>query len=66
MHANKLLIMVQPLNQEFSDASVRRKEQKGVLIAGVPCFLSPIASSSLSPTRLDTCYAGYLNPAETA
>ena len=50
--------MAQPLNQEFSDASVRRKEQKGVLIAGVPCFLSPIANFSLSPTRLDTCYAG--------
>lgn len=47
-----LLITGQPLNQEFSDASVRRKEQMGVIIAGVPCFLSPIATFSLSPNPL--------------
>ena len=29
-------------NQEFTDASVRSNEQKGLLIAGVPYHLSPI------------------------
>ena len=33
-HANKLFIQCDSANQEFADASIHRKEQKGVLIAG--------------------------------
>ena len=41
-HANKLLIQCGSANQEFTDASVHRYGQKGVLIAGFSYPLSPI------------------------
>ena len=52
-HANKLLIQCGSANQEFTDASVHRNEQKGILIAGFSYPLSPILLPfSLSPYRL--------------
>ena len=42
-------------NLEFADASVRRNEQKGVLVAGVAYPLSPISLlASLPPYPLST------------
>ena len=56
-HANKLLIQCGSANQEFTDASVHRNEQKAVLIviltAGFSYPLSPILLPfSLSPYPL--------------
>ena len=52
-HANKLLIHCGSANQEFTDASVHRNEQNGVLIAGFSYRLSPILLPfSLSPYPL--------------
>ena len=50
-HANKLLIQCGSANQEFTDASVHRNEQNGVLIAGFSYPLS-LQSSSLFPYPL--------------
>ena len=61
---NKLeqLVLVRVLaNQKFADASVRRNEQKGVLIAGVPFPLSPIPLPfSLPPYPLLLSTPGYI------
>ena len=66
---NKLVLINQ---SEFAVASVRRGEQNGVIIAGVPFLLSPIPSpffppsffSFLPPPSLpppfNACYAGYV------
>ena len=49
-HANKLLIQCGSANQEFTDASVHRNVQKGILIEGFSYPLSPILLPfSLSP-----------------
>ena len=45
-HANKLLIQCGSANQEFTDASVHRNEQNGVLIAG---FSYPLSLSNPPP-----------------
>ena len=60
-HANKFLIQCSSANQEFTDASVHRNEQKGVLIAGFS--YSPQSSSLFLflpipyPLNFDACYA---------
>ena len=58
LHANKLLITVQPIRNLQTPV----KWTKGVLIAGTHYPLSPIPSlfpvSFLSPTPFDACYAG--------
>ena len=56
------------INQsEFAVAIVRRGEQNGVIVAGVPFLLSPIPSPFLPPSffsffpnPFDACYAGYV------
>ena len=45
---NKLVLLSDYNQSEFADASLRRGEQNGVIIAGVPFLLSPIPSPSYS------------------
>ena len=48
---NKLVLLSElTMQSEFSVASVRRGEQNGVIIAGVPFLLSPIPSPCFRPS----------------